>query len=119
MSEERDQVRSLAREFAEAELRPNVERWDAEWQLDRAVLEQLGELGFFGMLVEEAYGGMEFDRLTYLAVLEELARGEPAVALTLSIHSAFAVNLLLRHGDEELHQRETIFSAQQPHLSIG
>lgn len=101
MSEEREQIRSLAREFAEAELRPNAERWDTEWQLDPAVLEQLAELGFFGMLAPEAHGGMEFDLGTYVAVLEELARGEPTVALTLSIHSAFAVKLLLRHGSEE------------------
>lgn len=100
MTEELEQIRTLAREFAETELRPNVERWDAERRLDPAVLGHLAELGFFGMLVPESYGGMEFDLPTYVAVLEELARGEPGIALTLSIHSAFAVNLLLRYGSE-------------------
>jgi alkylation response protein AidB-like acyl-CoA dehydrogenase len=91
-------VRELARQFAEAELRPNVERWDRERQLDPAVLAQLGELGFFGMLVPESEGGMGFDLPTYVAVLEELAWGEPTVALAVSIHSAFVLSLLLRHG---------------------
>ena len=95
-----DQIRDLARQFAEAELRPHVEAWDRDAAIDPAVFEQLGELGFFGMLVPEAHGGMAFDRATYLAALEVLAWGEPGVALTLSIHSAFPVTLLLRHGTE-------------------
>lgn len=103
--EELEQVRSLAREFADAELLPNVERWDRERSIDAAVLGQLGELGFFGMLVPDAHGGMGFDLPTYVAVLEELARGEPTVALTVSIHSAFAVNLVLRHGSEAQRER--------------
>ncbi|MBX6364399.1 MAG: acyl-CoA dehydrogenase family protein [Gemmatimonadetes bacterium] len=99
-SEELEQVRALARQFAESELRPNVERWDRERALDPAVLAQLGELGFFGMLASESAGGMGFDLPTYVAVLEELAWGEPTVALTVSIHSAFVLGLLLRHGSE-------------------
>lgn len=105
MNDELEQVRTLAREFADAELRPNVEAWDRERRLDPRVIEHLAELGFFGMLVPGEYGGMEFDLPTYLAVLEELARGEPAVALTVSIHSAFAVGLILRHGSEEQKKR--------------
>lgn len=100
-SEEQQQVRELARGFAEAELRPNVERWDQERSLEPELLGELAELGFFGMLVPEEHGGMEFELPTYLAALEALAWGEPAVALTLSIHSAFGVNLLLRHGTDE------------------
>ncbi len=105
MNEELEQVRSLAREFAEAELRPHVETWDRERRLDPAVFAQMAELGFFGMRVPEAYGGMEFDLPTYAAVLEELAWGEPSVALTVSIHSAFAVEAIVRHGSEEQKQR--------------
>ncbi|MBI4546043.1 MAG: acyl-CoA dehydrogenase family protein, partial [Gemmatimonadetes bacterium] len=105
IGEEQQQVRALAREFAEAELRPHVERWDRERALDPAVFKQLGELGFFGMLAPEAFGGLDLDLPTYLAALEELAWGEPTIALTLSIHSAFAVTLLLRHGGEALKTR--------------
>ncbi|MFW6078546.1 MAG: acyl-CoA dehydrogenase family protein [Gemmatimonadota bacterium] len=105
IDEERQQIRALAREFAEGELRPNVERWDAGRVLDDDVLAQLAELGFFGMLVPEAYGGLGFDAATYLAALEELAWGEPTVALTLSIHSAFGVNLLLAHGTDAQQER--------------
>ncbi|MFP4623407.1 MAG: acyl-CoA dehydrogenase family protein [Gemmatimonadota bacterium] len=102
---ETQEIRELARQFAEGELRPNVERWDHDAALDPATLQQLGELGFFGMLVPEAHGGMGFDRATYLAALEELSWGEPAVGLTLSTHSAFAVTLLARYGTPEQRDR--------------
>ena len=102
---DREEIRQLARQFAEAELRPHVEKWDHEAALDTGVLDQLAELGFFGMLVPDEHGGMAFDTGTYVAALEELAWGEPAVALTLSIHSAFTVTLLARHGTDEQRTR--------------
>lgn len=100
-----EQARQLAHEFAEAELRPHVERWDRERALDPTVLASLAELGFFGMLVPEEYGGLGFDVPTSVAVLEELAWGEPTVALLVSIHNAYGVELLLRHGSEEQRRR--------------
>jgi butyryl-CoA dehydrogenase len=102
---DRDEIRELARQFAQGELRPHVEAWDRNGAMDPGALDQLAELGFFGMLAPEEHGGMGFDVGTYLAALEELAWGEPAVALTLSIHSAFAITLLLRHGTEEQKSR--------------
>jgi alkylation response protein AidB-like acyl-CoA dehydrogenase len=102
---DRNEIRELARQFAEAELRPHVEAWDRDAAVDVGVLTQLGELGFFGMLVPEEHGGMGFDVGTYLAALEALAWGEPSIGLTLSIHSAFPVMLIDRHGTEEQKSR--------------
>ena len=99
------QIRDLARQFAEGEVRPNVEKWDHDAALDPGILEQLGELGFFGMLVPDEHGGMGFDRATYLAALETLSWGEPALGLTLSIHSAFSATLLARYGTDEQKSR--------------
>jgi alkylation response protein AidB-like acyl-CoA dehydrogenase len=102
---DREEIRELARQFAEGELRPHVEAWDRDGAMDPGVLDQLGELGFFGMLAPEEHGGMGFDVGTYVVALEALAWGEPTVALTLSIHSAFAVELLLRHGTAAQQER--------------
>jgi len=99
------QVRELAREFASSELRPHVERWDAERALDAAALRHMAELGFWGMLAREEHGGLDFDLPTYLAVLEELSWGEPSVGLTLSIHSAFGVRLIQEHGSDAQRDR--------------
>jgi alkylation response protein AidB-like acyl-CoA dehydrogenase len=93
------EIRALARQFAEEQLRPNVERWDHERSLDGGVLTQLAELGFFGMRVPEAHGGMDFDLATYAAVVEELAWGEPAVALIVA-RAAVTADLVLQHGTD-------------------
>ncbi|HEY0305449.1 MAG TPA: acyl-CoA dehydrogenase family protein [Longimicrobiales bacterium] len=97
---EMQEIRQLARQFAEAELRPHVEKWDHDARLDEQALKQLAELGFFGMLIPEAYGGMEFDLPTYVSVIEELAWGEPSVALTVAATS-FVANLIVRNGSDE------------------
>ena len=96
---EQEQIRELARQFAEGELRPHVEEWDRDAALDPGVLEQLGELGFFGMLAPESHGGMAFDIPTYLAAIEALSWGEPGIGLTLSIHNA-VIAMLDRHGTD-------------------
>src|SRR5512142_218751 len=105
VSDEVQQVAELARQFAEAELRPNIERWDREAVLDAGVIHELAELGFFGLLAPESAGGMEFGLPAYLAALEALAWGEPTVALVLAMHTAFGVYPLLRYGTPEQQAR--------------
>jgi alkylation response protein AidB-like acyl-CoA dehydrogenase len=98
------EIRQLARQFAETELRPHVERWDHDAQIDEAVLGQLAELGFFGMLIPESFGGMEFDLPTYVSVLEELAWGEPAVAYLVATTNHIA-RIIVQHGSDEQKRR--------------
>lgn len=99
MTQELQEIRSLARDFAGAELRPHTEHWDASGELAGDIVAKLAELGFFGMLVPEPLGGMGFDYSTWVAALEELAWGEPAVALLLA-HSVIAADLVARHGSD-------------------
>jgi alkylation response protein AidB-like acyl-CoA dehydrogenase len=101
---EQVEIRALAREFAEGEIRPRSMAWDEARRLDDEVFAKLGELGFLGMLVSEEHGGLGFDLSTYLLVLEELARGDAAVALSVAIHSVVSW-MILRHGTTS--QRET------------
>ena len=91
------EIRGLARDFAAAELRPHAERWDAARATDADVVSKIAELGFFGMLVPEEQGGMGFSLPTFLAALEELASGEPAVALLVA-QSVIAADVLSRFG---------------------
>ena len=98
-STETMEIRQLARQFAESELRPHVEQWDHDRAFDPAVIAQLAELGFFGMLVPESHGGMEFDLPTYVSALEEIAWGEPAVAYTLALTCTVGSDVL-RYGSE-------------------
>ncbi|MGH7460586.1 MAG: acyl-CoA dehydrogenase family protein [Longimicrobiales bacterium] len=97
--QELQEIRTLAHEFAQAELRPHVERWDHERTIDAAVREQIAELGFFGMIVPENFGGMGFDAAAYVAVLEQLAWGEPGVAWLVA-QSALAASAIQQHGTD-------------------
>ena len=94
------QIQALAREFADRELRPRSAAWDQARALDDRVFRQLGELGFLGMTVAENAGGLGLDLLTYVIVLEELARGDAAVALSVGVHNGPVAALLARHGSE-------------------
>jgi alkylation response protein AidB-like acyl-CoA dehydrogenase len=93
------EIRTLAREFAQAELRPHTERWDHERAIDAAVQEQIAQLGFFGMVTPEPFGGMGFDAATYATALEQLAWGEPGVALLVA-QSAIAASLIDQYGSD-------------------
>ena len=99
------EIRALAREFAEAEIAPHAAEWDRAGGYGRPLLDQLGELGFLGMLVPEKYGGLGMNTGAYLVALEELARGDASVALAVSIHNGPVVRLLTAHGSETQKER--------------
>jgi alkylation response protein AidB-like acyl-CoA dehydrogenase len=98
-SQELDEIRSLARDFAQAELRPHVEQWDHERSTGDGLNAQLAELGFFGMTIPERFGGMELPAASSVAIIEELAYGEASVALALTLH-AKAANIVVEHGTD-------------------
>ena len=105
MTEEQQQIRDLAREFAENELRPHAEEWDREAAFPREVIGKLGELGFLGMLLPERYDGLELDTLSYLLALEEIGRGDASVAVAMSVHNSLPTQMILAHGTDEQKER--------------
>jgi alkylation response protein AidB-like acyl-CoA dehydrogenase len=105
MTDEQRELQALAREFAATELRPSTAEWDETREIPAEVFGKLAESGFLGMLVPEEHGGLGFDLETYLFVLEELAWGDAAVALSVAIHSGPVVDVLLRHGSDEQKER--------------
>ena len=101
LTDEQRQICELARQFALEELRPKIEgRDEAEAEFDRSPVDQLGELGFLGMLIPEEYDGLGLDMLTYLYALEEISWGDPSVAVSMSVHNSLPTQVLLRHGSE-------------------
>lgn len=105
LNDEQRQIRDLARDFAQGELRPHTARWDEEGRFDEGVRAKLAEVGFLGMLAPESLGGLGLDVPTYLMVLEELAWGDAAVALTVAIHCGPVTGLILAHGTPEIQER--------------
>jgi alkylation response protein AidB-like acyl-CoA dehydrogenase len=105
MTEEQQQIRDLAREFAENELRPHAEEWDREAHFPREVIQKLGELGFLGMLLPEQYDGLALDTLAYVVALEEIARGDASVAVAMSVHNSLPTQMILAHGTDAQKER--------------
>lgn len=104
-SPEQQQIRDLARQFAEENLRPHAEEWDREAHLPREIIDQLGELGFLGMLIPEEFDGLGLDTTTYLLALEQIAWGDASVAVAMSVHNSLPTQMILTHGTPEQKQR--------------
>ena len=100
LTTEQIEIRDLAKDFASAEIRPHAAFWDEARDLGDDIFAQLGDLGFLGMLVPEAYGGLDLDMTSYLLALEALAWGDASVALTVAIQNGPLAGLLLEHGSE-------------------
>ena len=101
---QREIVRT-AREFARVELAPHVEERDRKGEFSRESIDALGRLGFLGMLLPEEWGGSGMDTLTYLLALEEIARVDPALAVSMSVHNSLPTQMILAHGSEDLKER--------------
>ena len=105
MTPEQEQIRELAREFAENELVPHAAEWDREAAFPREVIDKLGELGFLGMLIPDEFDGLGLDTLSYLVALEEIARGDASVAVAMSVHNSLPTQMILANGSAEQKER--------------
>ena len=101
----RDQVVELAREFAREKVEPFAAEWDRTSRFPRDVIAELGKLGFLGMGAPEEYDGMGLDTVTYLMVLEELSAADAAIAVSVGIHNAIPMTMLVKHGTAEQKER--------------
>jgi alkylation response protein AidB-like acyl-CoA dehydrogenase len=97
---EQSDIRDMVRRFTEQEITPHAEEWDENCHFPREVYRQMGELGLMGMTTPEELGGSALSRLTAALVYEELARGEMATAVGLSVHNMITGSIA-RFGNEE------------------
>jgi alkylation response protein AidB-like acyl-CoA dehydrogenase len=105
MTDQHREIRELARQFAAEQLRPHAEAWDHEQAFPRAVIDQLAELGFLGMLLPEEWDGLEMDTASYLVALEQIAWGDASVAVAMSVHNSLPTQMILAHGTPEQKER--------------
>ncbi len=101
LTQEQQQVRSLVREFAEAEISPHVREWDEAEYFPRELIPKLGELGVLGAIFPEEYGGVALTSLEYAVIIEELARVDPSIALTVAAHTGLCANHIFLAGTPE------------------
>ncbi|WP_035840991.1 acyl-CoA dehydrogenase family protein [Kitasatospora azatica] len=101
LSEEQAAVRALAAEFTDREITPFAADWDRAESVDRAIIGNLGKLGFLGLTIPEEYGGSGGDHLAYCLVLEELGRGDSAVRGIVSVSLGLVAKSINSYGTEE------------------
>jgi alkylation response protein AidB-like acyl-CoA dehydrogenase len=105
MNEHHRQIHDLARQFAEEQLRPHAEEWDRAQAFPREVIASMAELGFLGMLIPEAWDGLELDTASYLVALEQIAWGDASVAVAMSVHNSLPTQMILAQGSDEQKER--------------
>jgi len=105
LTEEQQQVRHLIREFAEAEIAPYAREWDEAEHFPRELIPKLGELGVLGAIFPEEYGGAALTSLEYAIIIEELARVDPAIALTVAAHTGLCASHIFLAGTPEQKRR--------------
>jgi alkylation response protein AidB-like acyl-CoA dehydrogenase len=105
LNEEQEQIKRSIREFAEAELAPHVLEWDEAQHFPIELQPKFAELGVMGVLVPEQYGGQGMGYIEYATIIEELARVDPSIALSIAAHNSLGTGHIQIAGDEQQKQR--------------
>jgi alkylation response protein AidB-like acyl-CoA dehydrogenase len=100
LTEEQQQVKRSVREFTEAEIKPHVMEWDEAQRLPREIFTKMGELGLMGVLFPEEYGGAGMGYVEYATVIEEIARVEGSIGLSVAAHNSLCTNHIFQYGSE-------------------
>jgi butyryl-CoA dehydrogenase len=104
LSDDQRLIRDTVRQFMQAEVRPGILARDKQETFATEELRKLGGLGCCGMLVPEAWGGAGADTISYVLMLEEVARVDAAMAVALSVTNSLATWLIFKYGGEALQQ---------------
>ncbi|SIT31685.1 acyl-CoA dehydrogenase family protein [Achromobacter sp. MFA1 R4] len=100
LTDEQQSVQEMARRFAQERLAPNAERWDREHHYPADAIAEMAQLGFFGMLVPEAWDGNDSGYLAYAVALEEIAAGSGACSTIMSVHNSVGCMPILKFGND-------------------
>src|SRR6059036_4324640 len=101
LTPEQEEIRDVARQFAEDELGEKIAPYDERHEFPHAIVKKLGPLGFLGVLVPEEYGGAGLDYVSYALIVEELCRGDASVGITMWAHNSLCTNHIVLHASRE------------------
>src|SRR4026207_2545905 len=117
LTDDQQLLRQTVREFAEAELRPHVMEWDEAQAFPRELLDQLAARGLMGIQFPEQYGGAAMSSVDYCICIEELARVDPSVCLSVAAHNGLGAAHIPAFGTGEQKQRYLVPLARGEKLS--
>ena len=101
LSDDQKLIRDTVRQFMEAEMRPHLKDWEHKGHFPLEQVRKLGELGCCGMLIPEEWGGAGADLISYVLMIEEVARVCASTAVCLSVTNSVITVPLHQHGTEE------------------
>ncbi|MDY6934293.1 MAG: acyl-CoA dehydrogenase family protein [Spirochaetota bacterium] len=94
-------ARKIAREFAENELAPTAEVRDEKMEFPRDAIKEMAKLGFLGISIPKEYGGCELDSISYVLIIEEIAKACASTAIIVSVHNSVCAYPILVLGTDE------------------
>src|SRR3954469_11031148 len=105
LPESHEMLRKVVREFCEAEVAPRARKWDEEERFPKEIVPRLAELGLLGIRIPEEYGGSGMDMTSYAICVEEIARADGSLALTVASHNGLGTGHILAFGSEALKKK--------------
>jgi alkylation response protein AidB-like acyl-CoA dehydrogenase len=105
LTDEQQLLRHTVREFAEAEIRPHVREWDDAQHFPSELVPKLAALGLMGVQFPEVYGGAAMSAIDYCLCIEELARVDPSVSLSVAAHNGLGPAHIAMFGTEAQKQK--------------
>lgn len=100
-NETQKMIASSIQDFAKIHIAPNVYQWDESQEFPVDLFKKLGEMGFMGVLVPEAYGGSGLTYHEYITVIEEISKVDPSIGLSVAAHNSLCTGHILQFGNEE------------------
>ncbi|HEX2607529.1 MAG TPA: acyl-CoA dehydrogenase [Flavisolibacter sp.] len=104
-SEITQQVGQTARDFAQQQIRPHVMEWDESQEFPIELFRQLGQLGMMGVLIPEQYGGAGLSYFEYKTIIEEIAKVDGSIGLSVAAHNSLCSGHILNFGSEAQKQK--------------
>jgi len=105
IDEQLELIKHSAKDFAENFIRPHVMEWDEQQVFPVDLFHKLGEHGFMGVLVPEAYGGSGLDYQAYVTIIDEISQVCGSIGLSVAAHNSLCTNHLLTFGNEVQKQK--------------
>src|SRR3954466_4942582 len=116
-TDEQELLRRTVRDFAETEIRPHVRGGDQDQRFSADLMPKLAALGLLGIQYPEHYGGAGMSAIDYCICIEELARVDPSVALSVAAHNGLCSSHIFLFGNEQ--QKQTFLGPLARGAKIG
>jgi hypothetical protein len=101
LTESQKAVQELARKFAEEEIRPHVMKYDESQEFPHEIVKKAADLGFLGMTWPEELGGAGLTELEAIVIIEEIAKVDPSIALTIASHNSLCTGHIMKFANDD------------------